>query len=120
MADYEDVDNLEKYLFGNALVNGRQCMVKALDVLMADRMNIQQFMIAAQGQFTEDPVGFFRDVMMPLIGRDIIEANDTNIDTQEEQVQNARKLLAMEDRAAHTQWVPENDVINDNDDEDDL
>lgn len=51
---------------------GRRCMLMALDVMLSEPSNIQKFYDAAQERFDTDPVGFYKEFVLPVTPKDMV------------------------------------------------
>ena len=87
MADLEHVDARRLELVGTSaetpdeadhspvlendeLVSGRKAIIQCLDNLLAKSHNIQHFANSFQAQIDNDAMGFFKHIVMPLLGRE--------------------------------------------------
>lgn len=57
-------------------VNGRKAALATLDFLLAQEQSVQTLYHGLKERMEADPVGFYQDVVMPLIPRNYKEAHD--------------------------------------------
>lgn len=70
----ERADAIKKGTFGKAkYANGRRAVLGMLDAMMARTKNIQKVHDAMQERLDVDPVGFIKEVVMPLMPKTMLE-----------------------------------------------
>ena len=57
-------------------VNGRRAVMQAFDLLLSEDTTIEQLMTALKAQIQENPIGVFKNIIMPLLPRDFTEEED--------------------------------------------
>lgn len=55
---------------GDQIVNGRRALLQCLDSLLAEEPNIRVFKQAFQARIDEEPMQFFKEIVMPLMPKD--------------------------------------------------
>ena len=59
-------------------VNGRRALLQCLDSLLAEESNIRVFRDVFQAQTDNEPMKFFRDIVMPLMPRESLGLADAD------------------------------------------
>ena len=63
---------------GLTQTNGRQAAISTIDSIMGDSVNLTQFRNRLQKAFTEDPIRFFQELVMPLIPKNHSLSTDSD------------------------------------------
>lgn len=62
-------------------VNGRKVALATLDLLLSQGVNIQKLYEGMQERIDVDPVGFYREVVMPLTSRAVVDSDSLGVDS---------------------------------------
>ena len=75
--------------------NGRRAALGTLDAMLGEEPNVQLLRKSLQAEFTDDPVLFFKNIVMPLLPKTMLdtEAGDQTPEAKAEAMQKALRDL---------------------------
>lgn len=65
---------------GDKKVNGRRLVLQMLDSLLAEAQNIRTLRDAFQTRLDQEPLSFFKEIVMPTMPKDMAAVDDTGED----------------------------------------
>ena len=88
----------EQLANGRWISNGRQAALGCLDALLGEDKNIQTLRKALQVEFADDPVLFFKNIVMPLMPKSMLE-NQVGAESPEAKAEAIRSALEQLEKA---------------------